>query len=88
MYVTIQAKLIYCVIDGCSARVAALTPASVALGPGRVTSMILRHPRAEHDDQSETDSQSQVSEGANTAPQAGPQKRKARVCMDKTVNDH
>ena len=52
-----------------------------------MTSMILRRPRAraditKHDDQSETDSQSQVSEEANTPPQVGPQKRKARVCVD------
>jgi hypothetical protein len=50
--------------------------------------MILRHPRAraditEHNEQSETDSQSQVSEEANTPPQVGLQKRKARVCVDK-----
>jgi hypothetical protein len=35
MYVTIQAKVIYCVIDGCSARWTALTRVSRARsGPG------------------------------------------------------
>jgi hypothetical protein len=34
------------------------------------------------EEQSETDTQS-LSEDANTAPQAGPQKRKARVCTHK-----
>lgn len=34
MYVTIQAKVIYCIIDGCSARWTALTRASVAVRSG------------------------------------------------------
>ena len=36
-----------------------------------------------HDDQSETDSQSQFSEETNTAPQVLSSKRKAPVCTDK-----
>jgi hypothetical protein len=36
-----------------------------------------------HDDQSETDSQSQFSEETNTAPQVLSSKRKALVCTDK-----
>ncbi len=42
-----------------------------------------------HDDQSETDSQSQFSEEINTAPQVLSSKRKALVCTDtKTANGH
>lgn len=39
--------------------------------------------RTEYDEQSETDTQSQISEEANNTPQTGQPMRKARVCVDK-----
>ena len=43
------------------------------------------HITSEHDDLSETDTQS---EEANSALLASPQKRKVRVCTAQTVNGH
>lgn len=39
--------------------------------------------RTEYDEQSETDTQSQISEEANNTPQTGQPMRKTRVCVNK-----